>query len=499
MNYTLLTSTSPSDIESDCIVVSIFEDKKLSNAANQINNASNDIIKNFLKHADFSGECGQSHMLYPDAGMKCSRILLMGCGKENKFSQTTACTVIKTASQEIAKTSSENATIYLLDTLSERIICEQAMRQAILTYADTVYSFDKYKNDNKNISPLKEVCIAFTTEPPCDVENMLNQGKSIAKGMHLSRDLANQPGNVCTPSFIAETAESLSRQYDSVTVEVLEESDMEALGMGSFLSVSKGSEEAGKMVILQYKGTDESTRPIALVGKGVTFDTGGISLKPGASMDEMKFDMCGAASVMGTVNACAEMKLPINLVAVLAAAENMPSSKASKPGDIVTSMSGKTIEILNTDAEGRLVLCDALTYVGRYNPEIVIDTATLTGACIVTLGHQICALLSNDDSLARDIMDAGKEVNDQAWQLPMNDTYRKQLKSAFADIGNIGGHPAGTITAGCFLSEFTKDYTWAHIDIAGTAWAGKDATGRPVPLLSQYLINKSQQTSENSQ
>ena len=491
MNYTLLTSTSPTDIESDCIVVSIFEDNKLSTAASKIDEASDSIISKFLKLADFSGECGQSHILYPETGMKCSRILLVGCGKENKFNQETVCSVIKTASKEVAKTSSKNVAIYLLDTLSERIICEQAMRQAILTYADSLYEFNKYKNDAKNVSNLEQVDIAFTTEPPCDVEAMLDQGKGIAKGMHLSRDLANQPGNVCTPTFIAETAESLGRQYDSVTVEVLEESDMETLGMGSFLSVSKGSNEAGKMIVLQYKGTDESIRPIALVGKGVTFDTGGISLKPGASMDEMKFDMCGAASVMGAVNACAEMKLPINIVAVLAAAENMPSSRASKPGDIVTSMSGKTIEILNTDAEGRLVLCDALTYVGRYNPEIVIDTATLTGACIVALGHQICAVLSNDDELAKDIMEAGKEINDKAWQLPMDDSYRKQLKSAFADIGNIGGRSAGTITAGCFLAEFTKEYTWAHIDIAGTAWTGKDATGRPVPLLSQYLINKS--------
>jgi len=491
MNYTLLTSTSPADIESDCIIVSIFEDNKLSTAAQKIDDASNNIISKFLNLSDFSGECGQFHMLYPETGMKCSRILLIGCGKENKFSQETVCSVMKTASKEVTKTSSTSVTVFLLDTLSERIICEQAMRQAILTYADTLYEFNKYKSDVNNNSNLTQVCIAFTTEPPCDVETILEQGKGIAKGMHLSRDLANQPSNVCTPTFIAETAESLGRQYDRITVEVLEESDMEALGMGSFLSVSKGSEEAGKMVVLQYKGSDESSRPIALVGKGVTFDTGGISLKPGASMDEMKFDMCGAASVMGTINACAEMELPINVVAVLAAAENMPSSKASKPGDIVTSMSGKTIEILNTDAEGRLVLCDALTYVGRYNPEIVIDTATLTGACIVALGHQICAVLSNDDGLAKEIMDAGKEINDAAWQLPMNEDYRKQLKSAFADIGNIGGRSAGTITAACFLSEFTKDYTWAHIDIAGTAWTGKDATGRPVPLLSQYLINKS--------
>lgn len=490
MNYSLLTSTHPSKIKSDCIVVSIFSDKALSVAAEQINNVTSGMISRFLDIADFSGECGESHLLYSDVGLQCSRILLIGCGNENEFNQQTACTVIKKASKEIAKTSAKHATLFLLDTLSERIICEQSMRQSILTFADSTYRFDKYKSETNNKAKLEQVCIAFTTEPPCDLENMLEQGKAIAKGMHLSRDLANQPANVCTPTFLAETAQSLGRQYDSVTIEVLDEAKMQEFGMGSFLSVSKGSKQPAKMIVLHYNGANDSSRPIALVGKGVTFDTGGISIKPSPNMDEMKFDMCGAASVMGTVHACAEMQLPINLVAVLAAAENMPSSEATKPGDIVTSMSGKTIEVLNTDAEGRLVLCDALTYVGRYNPEIVIDTATLTGACLVALGHHICAVLANSDELARDIMDAGNDINDKAWQLPMNDAYSKQLKSAFADLGNIGGPTAGTITAACFLAKFAEEYEWAHIDIAGTAWKGKNATGRPVPLLSQYLINK---------
>ena len=489
MNYSLLTSTNPADIKSDCIVVSIFTNKQLSTAARQLDTATDGLISKFLTIADFSGKCGQSHLLYTNTG-QCSCILLIGCGKENEFNQKTACTVIKNASKKIAETSAKHATLFLLDTLSERIICEQSMRQSILTFSDSIYRFDKYKSKQEEEPKLEEVCMAFTTEPPCDVASMLEQGKAIAKGMHLSRDLANQPGNVCTPTFMAETAQSLGRQYDSVSVDVLDEEDMQALGMGAFLSVSKGSKEAGRMIILHYKGADESSRPIALVGKGVTFDTGGISLKPSPNMDEMKFDMCGAASVMGTINACAEMKLPINLVAVLATAENMPSSQATKPGDIVTSMSGKTIEVLNTDAEGRLVLCDALTYVGRFNPEIVIDTATLTGACIVALGHHISAVLANSDALARDLIDAGNEINDQTWQLPMNESYSKQLKSEFADLGNIAGSGAGTITAGCFLSKFTEDYEWAHIDIAGTAWKGKSATGRPVPLLSQYLINK---------
>jgi leucyl aminopeptidase len=490
MNYSLLTSINPSEIKSDCIAVSIFADRTLSNAALLLDTAVNGMISQFLRVSDFSGKCGQSHFLYADVDTNNRRILLIGCGKENEFDQKTACTVIRKASKQIATTPAKHATFFLLDTLSERIICEQSMRQSILTLADSLYQFNHYKSTKKEETSLEDVCIAFTTEPPCDVAKMLKQGKAIAKGMHLSRDLANQPGNVCTPSFMAETAQSLGQSYDSVTTEVLEEQDMEALGMGAFLSVSKGSAQAAKMIVLHYNGANSSSRPIALVGKGVTFDTGGISLKPGANMDEMKFDMCGAASVMGTINACAEMQLPINIVAVLATAENMPSSQATRPGDIVTSMSGKTIEVLNTDAEGRLVLCDALTYVGRYNPEVVIDTATLTGACIVALGHHICAVLSNSDELASDLMRAGNDINDKAWQLPINDDYSKQLKSAFADVGNIAGGGAGTITAACFLSQFTEDYQWAHIDIAGTAWKGKDATGRPVPLLSQYLINK---------
>lgn len=490
MNYSLLTSTSPSEIKSDCLVIPIFADKTLSNTVTLLDPLTNGMIKQFLSVSDFSGKCGQSHLLYADTNANCRRILLIGCGKENKFDQKTACTVIKKASKQIAMTSAKHATLFLLDTLSERIICEQSMRQSILTLADSFYQFDHYKSTKKEDVPLEHLCIAFTTEPPCDVASMLEQGKAIAKGMRLSRDLANQPGNICTPSFMAETAQSLDRQYNTVTTEVLEEEQMEELGMGAFLSVSKGSAQRAKMIVLHYNGADASSRPIALVGKGVTFDTGGISLKPGANMDEMKFDMCGAASVMGTINACAEMKLPINIVAVLATAENMPSSQATKPGDIVTSMSGKTIEVLNTDAEGRLVLCDALTYVGRYNPEVVIDTATLTGACIVALGHHICALLSNSDKLAKDLITAGNDINDKTWQLPMNEDYNKQLKSAFADVGNIAGGGAGTITAACFLGQFTEDYQWAHLDIAGTAWKGKDATGRPVPLLSQYLINK---------
>ncbi|MBA5248888.1 MAG: leucyl aminopeptidase [Gammaproteobacteria bacterium] len=322
-------------------------------------------------------------------------------------------------------------------------------------------------------------------------QNSIDKAVAIASGMALSRTLGDMPSNVCTPTYLAETAQALAQEF-GLECEVLEESDMSALGMGSLLSVSKGSIEPPKLISLSYTGNG-TAKPIVLVGKGVTFDSGGISLKPGTGMDEMKYDMCGAAGVLGVMRAVAEMKPKVNLTIVVPTVENMPAHNASKPGDVVTSMSGKTIEILNTDAEGRLILCDALTYVAKFNPAVVIDTATLTGAVIVALGKHHCGVMANDQALADDLITAGKTALDTAWQLPLDDEYDELLKSNFADMGNIGGREAGTVTAACFLSRFTKDYRWAHIDIAGTAWvsgAKKGATGRPVPLLTQYVLNQ---------
>jgi leucyl aminopeptidase len=323
-------------------------------------------------------------------------------------------------------------------------------------------------------------------------EGALQQGLAIAHGMNLAKDLGNLPPNICTPTYLAQQAMSLAKTY-KLKATILEEKDMEKLGMGSLLSVSRGSRQPAKLIALEYRGLAKMERPIVLVGKGVTFDTGGISLKPASEMDEMKYDMCGAASVLGTLSAIAQMKLPINVVGIIPTTENMPGGNATKPGDIVTSMSGQTIEILNTDAEGRLILCDALTYAERYQPEVVIDIATLTGACVIALGHVASGLLSNDDKLAHELMQASEQSVDRAWHLPLWDDYQEQLKSNFADIANIGGRAGGTITAACFLSRFTKKYRWAHLDIAGTAWkSGKDkgATGRPVPLLTQFLIGR---------
>ena len=493
MKYTLNSNNNPATDSQDCVVIPVFSDEKkivLGDAGKQLDKASAGEISSILDKGDFKANTSDTLMLYDIAGVKASRVLLVGCGKAVEFESKTVNQVSQAASEVIQKTSIKSITCYLGDSITGEQK-ETAITQTIIGFSDSLYQLQDYKSKKKDAPSLSQVCVSLSNGFDDDAQTALDNGIAISEGMKLTRDLANHPGNVCTPTYIAETATNLANDYKNVEIDILEEADMEKLGMGSFLSVSKGSDEPGKMVILQYFGAkDKKQQPIALVGKGVTFDTGGISLKPGANMDEMKFDMGGAAGMLGTLKACAEMQLDINVVVVLAAAENMPSARASKPGDIVTSMKGITIEVLNTDAEGRLVLCDALTYVGKYNPSIVIDAATLTGACIIALGHHISAVLSNNDELANDLMDAGNTINDRAWRLPMGDEYKKQLKSSFADLGNIGGRAAGTITAACFLGEFTKDYKWAHLDIAGTAWTGKDATGRPVPLLSQFLINQ---------
>lgn len=292
---------------------------------------------------------------------------------------------------------------------------------------------------------------------------------------------------------MAEQAINLGKNHPELRVKILEESDMKELGMGSFLSVSRGSRQPAKLITLEYQGGKKDSKPIVLVGKGLTFDAGGISLKPGQGMDEMKYDMCGGAAVIGTLLAAVKMQLPLNIIGLVPSSENMPDGDANKPGDIVTSMSGTTIEVLNTDAEGRLILCDALTYAERYKPDVVIDLATLTGACLVALGRVPSGLLGNDDSLCNDLIKAGETACDSVWRLPLWEEYQELLKSNFADLANIGGKDAGTITAACFLSHFAKNFRWAHLDIAGTAWRSgqnKGATGRPVPLLSQYLIDR---------
>ncbi len=494
MNYQFQAEVQAAQAQADCVVVGVYKPNELSAAAQELNTASSGAITEHLGLGDFSGDKQRFSMLYQLPGVAAKRILLVGLGERDKLNLDTLNQATHMAALTLKATKVSQVVSFLTEEAAQAA-AENAVRQSVIAVADTLYSYNDFKSNKEDIPAPSLESWTFAHQTDTDLAAATRQGAAIAEGMKLCRDLANSPGNQCTPTFLAKTALKLAHSPANLEVEVLEETHMAELGMGSFLSVSKGSEEPGKMIILHYKGGKEGEAPVALVGKGITFDTGGISLKPGAAMDEMKFDMTGAASVLGTLAACVAMQLPINIVGVLAAAENMPSGKASKPGDIVTSMAGKTIEILNTDAEGRLVLCDALTYVERYQPSAVIDIATLTGACITALGHHTSGLLSNNDDLADEVLAAGKQANDEAWRLPMSDKYQEQLKSNFADMANIGGPPAGAITAACFLARFTEGYPWVHLDIAGTAWksgAAKGSTGRPVPLLCQWLINRAQ-------
>ena len=361
-----------------------------------------------------------------------------------------------------------------------------------LSLTQAAYSYDEYKSKKNGFSLENIELIASTTTLS---NEQLRLVEAVQSGQDYARDLANCPPNICFPEYLAEQARALVAEFpDLLKVTVLEEQQLADLGMNAFLAVSKGSDRPGRVITLEYKA-NIAQAPIVLVGKGVTFDTGGISLKPGAGMDEMKYDMGGAASVLGTIRALCEAQLPIHVVGAIAAAENMPSGHATRPGDIVTTMSGQTVEILNTDAEGRLVLCDTLTYIKRFNPELVIDIATLTGACVVALGSVVSGLFTPDDELAAEITQAGQTSFDRVWRMPIYDDYQEQLDSPFADIANIGGPKAGAVTAACFLQRFTHDYRWAHLDVAGTAWnsgANKGATGRPVPLLMQFIANRAQ-------
>ncbi len=489
-----IKSGSPEKQRSACVVVGVFEPRKLSLPGELLDSASKNHLSDIIRRGDMEGKAGTTLLLHNVPGTLCDRVLLVGLGKEKEFREKEFCQAIRIAVKTLNETGSFDGTVFLTETQVKKRSVAWRIRQATIVAQETIYRFDQFKSKKDEVRrPLRKLTFAVERRSELTpAEEALTQGLAIAEGMALAKNLGNLPGNVCTPAHLAETAVSMAEAH-SLQCQVLERAEMETLGMGSLLSVAKGSHLPPKLIVLQHKGGKADDKPIVLVGKGITFDTGGISLKPGPEMDEMKFDMCGAASVLGAIKAAAVMKLPINLTVVVPAAENMPGGGASKPGDIVTSMSGQTIEILNTDAEGRLILCDALTYVERFEPDTVIDVATLTGACVIALGHVASGLFANKDSLARDLLDAGEEANDRAWQMPLWEDYQEQLKSNFADMGNIGGRAAGSITAACFLSRFTKKFDWAHLDIAGTAWKSggdKGATGRPVPLLTHYLLQR---------
>ena len=481
-------------VKSPCLVVGVSDKRKLSDSAKQLDSLSKGFISNLLRRGDISGEIGDSLMLHDVPGLKSERVLLVGCGKESELTHQKFQEIATNASNTLSKANIKNSIISLTDLNSKTLSNTMQIRLATEALQQNNYRFSELKKEKA--PSLVKATLHFADKRAAVMKKAklaVQIGNAIGLGRNTARDLGNLPGNICTPTYLAKQATNYGKSYSKLKTTILNQKDMEKLGMGSLLSVSLGSRTPPKFIIMQYNGGKKADRPYVLVGKGVTFDSGGISIKPGAKMDEMKFDMCGAASVMGTMVTVNELKLPINVVAIVPSVENMPDGAAIKPGDIVTSMSGQTIEILNTDAEGRLILCDALTYSEKFKPKAVIDVATLTGACVVALGAHPAGLLSNQQKLADQILAAGTECGDRAWQMPLWDDYQDQLKSNFADMANIGGREAGTITAACFLSRFTKKLNWAHLDIAGVAWFGgkkKGATGRPVPLLTQYLMER---------
>ena len=487
-----IKSGGPERIRSGCIIIGVFEPRKLSAAGASLDRASRGQLTAALKRGDMEGKAGTTLMLHQVPRVSAARVLLVGLGREREFDDGKYRSAVTKAIAALKQTGVTDAVLCLSAGVKQRDIAWRAA-QAAIAASDAAYHFDRMKSKREQARGVRHLTLLVGERSELKAgQSGLKQGAAIAHGMSLAKDLGNLPGNVCTPAYLADAARTLARQY-KLGVQVLERKDMEKLGMGSLLSVARGSDEPPKLIVLKYEGGPRGQKPYALVGKGVTFDTGGISLKPAPEMDEMKFDMCGAASVLGTLRAVAELKLPINVIGIVPATENMPGGSATKPGDIVTSMSGLTVEILNTDAEGRLILCDALTYAERFEPQAVVDIATLTGACVIALGHVASGLFANDDALAQELLAAGQTTHDRAWHLPLWDDYQEQLKSNFADFANIGGRPAGSITAACFLARFTKKFKWAHLDIAGVAWksgAAKGATGRPVPLLTQYLIDR---------
>ncbi|MGE5170452.1 MAG: leucyl aminopeptidase [Rudaea sp.] len=492
MEFTI-KSGSPEKQRSACVVVGVFDNRKLSLSAELIDRASNGYISEIIRRGDMEGKLGATLLLHNVRGTLADRVLLIGLGKERDFRDREFRQAIRSAVKLLNETGSYEAVLYLTEEKVKRREVAWRVEHAVIVAMDAVYRFEQMKSEPTEVRrPLRKLTLSVPQRSDLGAgEAAAARGLAIAQGMDFAKDLGNLPGNVCTPRYLAERAQELSKAYPEVKVTVLERAEIEALGMGSFLSVSSGSEEPPRFIVLEYDQSQRKQKPIVLVGKGITFDTGGISIKPAADMDQMKFDMCGAASVLGTFRAIAELKSKLSLVGLVPTCENMPSGRATKPGDIVKSMSGQTVEILNTDAEGRLILADALTYAERYEPQAVIDVATLTGAIVIALGHVASGVFSNSDSLARALIAAGEDAYDRGWQMPLWDDYQEALASNFADFANVGGRAGGSVTAACFLSRFARKYDWAHIDVAGVAWKeGKEkgATGRPVPMLATWLL-----------
>jgi len=489
-----IKNAQPEKVRTACVVVPVFGNRKLSDAARRIDQSSSGQLSRALKNSDFDGAPGKTLMLFDVEGIGAARVLVTGAGKNGRLNTSEFHKAVQNALTTLCSAGITDATLFVSELNATGYDEQWAATKIAALAVGAAYRFDVMKSDigKKAGKPLSRVSLGINGKPSRQLQKALDRGRAIGEGTNLARDLGNLPPNICTPDYLAQQAKKMIR-LNRLRVNVLDVAQMKKLGMGSLLAVAQGSRQPAKLICIEHRGGPAKQKPVVLVGKGVTFDTGGISLKPSSEMDEMKYDMSGAGSVFGTMHAVSAMKLPLNVVGVIPAVENMPDGQATRPGDIVTSMSGQTIEILNTDAEGRLILCDALTYAERYEPAAVIDIATLTGACVIALGKVATGLFSPDDKLASELIDAGETSWDRAWRMPVWDDYQEQLSSNFADVANIGGRPAGSVTAACFLARFARKYRWAHLDIAGTAWkSGKEkgSTGRPVPLLTQFLIKR---------
>jgi leucyl aminopeptidase len=489
---------APEKLKKASILLPIYRNDRLGVAAATFDKLTGNLIAKTLARGDLAAKVGSTLLVHgfssPKQAVTFDRLVLVRMEGEQAISKKQFTEATRAGLRHMIGTAAIDTISYLHEAeVSSRDLSWKIRCQVMVTN-ELTYRADQWKGNREvDTCKIKSVQFAVDKENGALASKGLKEGIAISDGVQTAKDLGNAPGNVCTPVYLGECAKQIGKA-NRIKVQVLNEKQIKALGMGSFLAVAQGSDQPPRLIVMEYNGGPSKQAPVALVGKGITFDTGGISLKPGPEMDEMKFDMCGAASVLGTMQAVAELKLPINVVGVVVAAENMPSGKAIKPGDVVKSMSGQTIEILNTDAEGRLILCDALTYVARFKPSTVIDIATLTGACVIALGGHHSGLFTADEKLSNALRSAGESTGDTCWPMPLDEEYHEGLKSNFADMANIGGRPGGAIVAACFLAKFAKGYDWAHLDIAGTAWksgAAKGGTGRPVPLLTQYLIDRS--------
>jgi len=489
----------PERAKTGCLVLGIYKAggagaPQLSRAAQSADRAARGRLREILAHGDLSAKAGATLLLHKVPGLAAERVLLLGLGEQKEFGETAFRDAVRGAAGALKGLGAKDATLYLAELKVGRRNATWNLRQAVLGVREAFYRFDQLKTQKKAPTPtLADVTLALQVGPvTLQAQAAVREAAATADGVDLARTLGNLPPNICTPAYLADEAHKLARQF-KLGIEVLERRDMEKLGMGALLAVARASHQPPKLIVLRYAGGKKQAKPVVLVGKGITFDTGGISLKPAGEMDEMKFDMSGAGSVLGTLRALAGMKAPVNVIGVVPASENMPGGAATRPGDVVKTLSGQSVEILNTDAEGRLILCDALTYAERFQPDVVVDIATLTGACVIALGHVATGLFANDEKLAADLRAAGDDAWDRVWPMPLWEDYQEQLHSNFADMANIGGRPAGSVTAACYLSRFARKHRWAHLDVAGTAWkSGRDkgSTGRPVPLLVRFVMRR---------